>query len=66
MGFKQRAAEAPAPNKGASGMIPGQPRAIAILGFGYVIKIIAAAVLILALGESANAIDMWLQSRSGK
>jgi hypothetical protein len=47
-------------------MIPDQPRAIAILGFGYVTKIIAAAVLILALGESVNAIDMWLQSRSGK
>lgn len=44
-------------------MIPGQARTIACLGFSYVTKIAAAALVIFALGETANAVDMWLQSR---
>lgn len=44
-------------------MIPGQSRTIACLGFSYVTKIVAAAVLIFAVGELANTIDMTLQAR---
>lgn len=44
-------------------MIPGQARTIACLGFSYVTKIAAVAVLLFAVGEAVNATDMWLQAR---
>jgi hypothetical protein len=44
-------------------MIPGQARTIACISFSYVTKIIAVAVIILALGETVNAIDLWIEAR---
>lgn len=43
--------------------IRGQSRTLACLGFSYVTKIAAVAVLLFAVGELVNAADMWIESR---
>lgn len=44
-------------------MIPGQARTVACLGFSYVTKIAAVAVLLFAISEIPNVVSMVWQAR---